>query len=27
VQTIHMDYEDDLGDDAFYIMKLILAES
>jgi ribosomal protein S18 acetylase RimI-like enzyme len=26
MQTIHMDYEDDLGDDAFYIMKLILAE-
>ena len=27
MQTIHMDYEDDLADDAFYIMKLILAES
>ena len=27
VQTIRMDYEDDLADDAFYIMKLILAES
>jgi len=27
VQTIHMDYEDDLSDDAFYIMKLILDES
>ena len=27
IQTIHMDYEDDLADDAFYIMKLILAES
>jgi len=27
MQTIHLDYEDDLGDDAFYIMKLILAES
>jgi ribosomal-protein-alanine N-acetyltransferase len=26
-QTIHMDYEDDLADDAFYIMQLILAES
>ena len=26
-QTIHMDYEDDLADDAFYIMKLILAEN
>jgi ribosomal-protein-alanine N-acetyltransferase len=26
-KTIHMDYEDDLADDAFYIMKLILAES
>jgi ribosomal protein S18 acetylase RimI-like enzyme len=26
MQTIHMDYEDDLADDAFYIMKLILAE-
>ena len=26
IQTIHMDYEDDLSDDAFYIMKLILAE-
>jgi ribosomal-protein-alanine N-acetyltransferase len=25
MQTIHMDYEDDLADDAFYIMKLILA--
>jgi ribosomal-protein-alanine N-acetyltransferase len=23
VQTIHLDYEDDLADDAFYIMKLI----
>ncbi len=27
VQTIHMDYEDDLSDDAFHVMKLILAES
>ena len=27
MQTIHMDYEDDLADDAFHIMKLILAES
>ena len=27
MQTSHMDYEDDLADDAFYIMKLILAES
>jgi len=27
MQTIHMDYEDDLADDAFYIMKLILDES
>ena len=27
IQTIHMDYEDDLADDAFYIMKLSLAES
>ena len=27
IQTIHMDYEDDLADDDFYIMKLILAES
>jgi len=27
MQTIHMDYEDDLADDAFYIMKLILAAS
>ncbi len=27
MQTIHLDYEDDLADDAFYIMKLILAES
>lgn len=27
MQTIHMDYEDDLADDAFYIMQLILAES
>ena len=27
VQTIHLDYEDDLADDAFYIMKLILDES
>jgi ribosomal-protein-alanine N-acetyltransferase len=27
MQTIHMDYEDDLADDAFYVMKLILAES
>ena len=26
-KTIHMDYEDDLADDAFYIMKLIIAES
>ena len=26
MQTIHMDYEDDLADDAFYIMKLILDE-
>jgi len=26
-KTIHMDYEDDLADDAFYIMQLILAES
>ena len=26
-KTIHMDYEDDLSDDAFYIMQLILAES
>jgi ribosomal-protein-alanine N-acetyltransferase len=26
-QTIHMDYEDDLADDAFYIMQLILVES
>jgi len=24
MQTIHMDYEDDLADDAFYIMKLTL---
>ena len=23
METIHMDYEDDLADDAFYIMKLI----
>ena len=27
MQTIHMDYENDLADDAFYVMKLILAES
>jgi ribosomal-protein-alanine N-acetyltransferase len=27
MQTIHLDYEDDLADDAFYIMKLMLAES
>jgi ribosomal-protein-alanine N-acetyltransferase len=27
IQTIHMSYEDDLADDAFYIMKLILAKS
>ena len=27
VETIHMDYEDDLADDAFYIMKLSLAKS
>ena len=27
MQTIHLDYEDDLADDAFYIMKLILDES
>jgi len=27
MQTIRMDYEDDLADDAFYIMKLILDES
>ena len=27
IQTIHLDYEDDLADDAFYIMKMILAES
>ena len=27
MQTIHMDYEDDLADDAFYIMKLILGEN
>ena len=27
IQTIHMDYEDELADDAFYIMKLILDES
>jgi ribosomal-protein-alanine N-acetyltransferase len=27
IQTIHLDYEDDLADDDFYIMKLILAES
>ena len=27
MQTIHMDYEDDLADDAFYIMQLILANS
>ena len=27
MQTIHMDYEDDLADDAFYIMKLILDET
>ena len=27
MQTIHMDYEDDLADDAFYIMKLILDEN
>ena len=27
VGTIHLDYEDDLADDAFYIMQLILAES
>ena len=26
-KTIHMDYEDDLSDDAFHVMKLILAES
>lgn len=26
IQTIHMDYEDELADDAFYIMKLDLAE-
>ena len=26
-QTIHMDYEDDLADDAFYVMQLILAKS
>jgi ribosomal-protein-alanine N-acetyltransferase len=26
MQTIHMDYEDDLADDAFYIMQLILAD-
>jgi ribosomal-protein-alanine N-acetyltransferase len=25
-RTIHMDYEDDLSDDAFYVMQLILAE-
>jgi ribosomal-protein-alanine N-acetyltransferase len=24
-RTIHMDYEDDLADDAFYVMQLILA--
>ena len=27
IQTIHMDYEDELADDAFYIMKSILDES
>ena len=27
VQTIHLDYEDDLADDDFYIMKLILDEN
>jgi ribosomal-protein-alanine N-acetyltransferase len=27
IQTIHMDYEDELADDAFYIMKLDLAET
>jgi ribosomal-protein-alanine N-acetyltransferase len=27
IQTIRMDYEDDLADDAFYIMKLILDEN
>ena len=27
MQTIHLDYEDDLADDAFYIMKLILEEN
>ena len=27
IQTIHMDYEDELADDAFYIMKLILDET
>jgi ribosomal-protein-alanine N-acetyltransferase len=26
MQTIRMDYEDELADDAFYVMKLILAE-
>ncbi|MEJ2363603.1 MAG: GNAT family N-acetyltransferase [Deltaproteobacteria bacterium] len=26
IQTIHLDYEDELADDAFYIMKLDLAE-
>ena len=26
-KTIHMDYEDDLSDDAFHVMKLILAEN
>ncbi len=27
METVQMDYEDDLADDAFYIMQLILAES
>ena len=27
METIHMDYDDDLADDAFYVMQLILAES
>lgn len=26
-KTIHMDYEDDLADDAFHVMQLVLAES
>jgi len=27
VETIHLDYDDDLSDDAFYIMQLVLQES